>query len=183
MRLLECPIAGVNRISNGLCNDLLVKWEHKLGPCERPFLTESFAFEVDGEPIAVAMSCSIVHGPVAGYRTQQVVELARLASCNKWANRIMIRSWREILAPKYSAWKPLAVVSYSHNALHGGEIYRTDGWRKVTDKAGSTGKGGNWGRRGRGYANEAIHGLKTLWIWEYPEMVQPMTAQTGRAEE
>lgn len=164
--LLDVAIAGVYPITNAEANALLVKWEHKLGPCNRPFRTESFALVVSGEPVAVAMSASIVHGPVAGYSTQEVVELARLASVNKWTNRVMIRLWREILAPSYACWEPQALVSYSHNALHGGEIYRTDGWRKVTDKAGSTGNGGNWARRGKGYPNEAIHGLKTLWVWD-----------------
>lgn len=167
MRLIDMPIAGVYPINNTDANELLVKWGHKLGPCVRPFRTESFALEVCGEPVAVAMSCSIVHGPVAGYQTQEVVELARLCANGRHWNRVMIRLWREVCAPIYECWKPKAVVSYSHNALHGGEIYRTDGWRKVTGKAGSTGSGGNWGRRGKGYANEAIHGLKTLWIFEY----------------
>lgn len=76
-RLIECPIVGLNRIDNREANRLLVEWGHKLGPCNRPFLTESFALEVNGEPVAVAMSCSIVHGPVAGYTTQEVVEFER----------------------------------------------------------------------------------------------------------
>ncbi len=166
-RLLECPILGLNRISNELANECLVKWDHKLGPCNRPFLTESFAIEKEGEPIAVAMSCSIVHGPVAGYSVKEVVELARLCSSTPYLNRVMLRLWREYCAPNYGAWRPKAVVSYSHNGLHSGDIYRFDGWGKVTDKAGSTGKGGNWGRRGKGYANQVIHGRKTLWIYEY----------------
>jgi len=169
MRLLDVPMAGLYPIPTEQANDLLIRWEHKLGPCRRPFRTESFALEVSGELVAVAMSCSIVHGPVAGYKTQEVVELARLCASNKHWNRVMIRLWREVCAPGYECWRPRAAVSYSHNALHGGEIYRTDGWKKVSSAAGSTGKGGNWGRRGRGYANEAIHGLKSLWIWEYPQ--------------
>ncbi len=166
-RLMDVYMVGVMPISNKECNRLLVKWEHKLGPCVRPFRSESFALFVAGEPVACAMTCSIVHGPVAGYTTQECVELARLAASNKWANRVMIRLWREVCAPRYDCWVPHAAVSYSHNALHGGNIYRTDGWEKVTDKAGSTGKGGNWNRRGKGYANETIHGLKTLWVWRY----------------
>lgn len=167
-RLLEFPIAGLVPITNESANDLLVKWEHRLGPCNRPFRTESFALEVDGIPVAVAMTCSIVHGPVAGYQLHQVVELARLASSTRWANRVMLRLWREVCAPRYKCWKPLAAVSYSHNALHGGNTYRLDGWTKVKDDCGTDGSGGNWGRRRAGYANKALHGKKTLWVWEYP---------------
>lgn len=167
--LFQCPIARLEPIPNKDANKLLVDWEHKLGPCYRPFRTESFAFFIREEPVAVAMSCSIVHGPIEGYTTENLVELARLASSNKWSNRIMIRGWRELFAPLYAGWKIKAAVSYSHNALHGGNTYRTDGWRKVCDKRGTDGKGGNWGRRGKGYKNTALHGKKTLWIWEYTE--------------
>ena len=169
MRLIECPIAGVNKIEVGRANELLCRWGHKLGPINRPFLMEAFALEVEGEPVAVAVSASIVHGPVAGYVTQEVVELARLAASNSWANRVMLRLWREVCAPRYAAWTPKAAVSYSHNTLHSGDLYRFDGWVKVSDRKGSTGNGGNWGRRGKGYANETIHGLKTLWVYEYVE--------------
>lgn len=169
-RLLELPVVGVSPIANHEANRLLVAWGHKLGPCNRPFRTQSWALEVDGEPVAVAMTCSIVNGPVAGYGRGEVVELARLASSNNWANRVMLRLWREVLAHRWGLWPVKAAVSYSHNALHGGNSYRTDGWRKVSDKCGTTGKGGNWGRRGSGYQNQALHGFKSLWVWEYPEV-------------
>jgi hypothetical protein len=166
--LFDIPMCGIYPISNSEANGLLAKFEHKLGPCERPFRTESFALKLNGEPIAVAMTCSIVHGPVAGFQINEVVELARLASSTSWANRVMIRLWREICAPNYKCWTPKAAVSYSHNGLHSGSIYRTDGWEKVSENCGSDGKGGNWGRRGKGYANPTIHGKKTLWVWRYP---------------
>jgi hypothetical protein len=168
-RLFEFPMAGLVPISNQSANELLVAWGHKLGPCNRPFRTESYAFEVDSTPVAIAMTCSIVHGPVAGYQVNEVVELARLASCNGWANRIMLRLWRELCAPRYACWQPKAAISYSHNGFHTGDVYRFDGWKKVKENAGSTGKGGNWKRRGKGYANEVIHGMKTLWIYEYSQ--------------
>ena len=130
MRLLDVPLSGLYPIDNQEANRLLVEWNHKLGPCNRPFKTESYALEVNGEPVAVAMTCSIIHGPVAGYDLKQVVELARLAASNNWANRVMIRLWREVCAPKWTCWPVQAAVSYSHNALHGGSTYRTDGWTR-----------------------------------------------------
>src|SRR5580698_7514417 len=107
------PLVSLSAIPNDEANALLVRWNHKLGPCRRPFRTESFALILEEQPIAVAMSCSIVHGPVAGYTTQEVVELARLCAENSWANRVMLRLWREVCAPRYKCWKPKAVVSYS----------------------------------------------------------------------
>lgn len=169
-KLFELPLAACYPVDNGIANELLVKWEHKLGPVNRPFRTESFVLEVAGEPVAVAMTGSIVHGPVAGYTTQECVELIRLASANSWANRVMIRLWREVCAPSWKCWPVKSAVSYSHNALHGGSTYRTDGWEKISEKCGTNGKGGNWGRRGEGYQNKALHGYKTLWVWRYPEV-------------
>jgi hypothetical protein len=154
-------------ISNAEANELLARWGHRLGPCNRPFRTESFVLRHNDVPVSVAMSCSIVHGPVDGLQVNEVVELARLASNNPWANRVMLRLWREICAPAYRPWVPKAAVSYSHNALHKGSLYRADGWVKVRGDCGTTGKGGNWGRRGEGYENTALHGLKSLWIWRY----------------
>lgn len=168
-RLLDIPMAGLYTCDNDQANRLLVEWGHKLGPCNRPFRTESFCLEVSGEPVAVAMTCSLVHGPVGGLQVNQVVELARLAASNSWANRVMLRLWREVCAPGWNLWPVLAAVSYSHNALHGGNTYRLDGWEKVRDDCGTTGKGGNWGRRGQGYQNEALHGRKTLWMWRYAQ--------------
>jgi antitoxin VapB len=166
------PICGFYPITNDHANELLVKWKHKLGPCNRPFRMEVFALVVNDEPVSVAISASIVHGPVYGYQVHEVLELARLASSNGWANRVMLRVWRECLAPTYKSWKPKAVVSYSHNALHSGDIYRFDGWKKVKDDCGTDGKGGNWGRRGEGYENVALHGKKSLWVYEYPQEVR-----------
>lgn len=170
--LISVPVVGLFPISNDECNRWLTEWGHKLGPCNRPFRSESWALELDGIPVAVAMTCSIVHGPAAGFQTNECVELARLAASNPWANRVMLRLWREVCARKWQGgWAPKAVVSYSHNGLHKGSLYRTDGWTKVKDNAGSTGNGGNWGRRSKGYANPVVHGLKTLWVYKYPNKV------------
>lgn len=166
--LMCVPVVALVPISNDECNRWLIEWGHQLGPCSRPFRSESWALEMDGAPISVAMTCSIIHGPAAGYETKECVELARLASANPWANRVMLRLWREVCAPAWGGgWEVKAVVSYSHNALHKGSLYRADGWTKVKENAGSTGKGGNWSRRNRGYENEALIGYKTLWVWEY----------------
>lgn len=161
------PIAGVYPIGMGEANRLLDLWEHRLGPIERPFRGEGFALLLDRRPIAVAVSTSIVNGPVAGYGRQEVVELGRLCAepGNTWANRVLLRLWREVCAPRWKCWPVKAAISYSHNATQRGDIYRTDGWRRVNSDAGSRG-GGTWGRaRNQG---AAVYGKKSLWIWVYP---------------
>lgn len=163
-RLIDLPMAGVFPIPIEEANALLIEWQHKLGPCNRPFRQEAFALEVDSKPVAIAISASIVNGPVAGYERGEVVELARLAASAPWANRLMLRLWREVCAPRWDCWPVKAAVSYSHNGMHTGDLYRFDGWRKVRDDAGSSG-GGSWSRQR--YATDAVHGRKSLWIWEY----------------
>lgn len=145
-------------------NALVVEYGHNLGPCERPFRSEGWALDVMGEPIAVAITASIVSSTAAGYRCQEVVELARLASKERWANRVMLRLWREVAAQRYLAWTPIAAVAYSQNDRHEGRLYRFDGWEKVSDQAGSSG-GGTWTKK-RTAADE-VHGKKTLWVWRY----------------
>jgi hypothetical protein len=145
-------------------NALLVHWEHKLGECHRPFRTESWLFLVDGVPTAVAISASTVSATVAGYRRQEVVELARICASERWANRLMLRWWREVGARRWECWPVRAAVSYHLEAHHTGDLYRFDGWTKVKEGCGSRG-GGTWSReRGDG---DPSAGAKTLWLWTY----------------
>lgn len=163
-RLFDAPAAGLYPLSVPAANELLTAWGHKLGPCERPFHSEAFAFELHGEPIAVAISASIVGVTAAGYPREQVVELARQAARERWANRVMIRLWREICAPAWPCWPVWAAVSYSKNSTHSGDLYRFDGWRKVREDCGSSG-GGTWSSP----TPEARSGSKTLWCFDYPQ--------------
>lgn len=128
---------------------------------------QAFALELDGEPVSVAVSASIVSDTVGGLRRTEVVECARLCSepTKRWANRLMIRLWREVCGPRWPDWEPVAAVSYSQNAHHPGDLYRFDGWHKLTDKAGTSSGGGAWTRKR--YATDAVMGPKSLWLWPY----------------
>lgn len=156
--------------SLSVANRLLVEWGHNLGPVHRPFRSEPWVFLVDGQPMSVAVSASIVSNTLTDdegrvlYRRGQVVELARLASAQRWASRLMLRWWREVAARRWECWPIEAAVSYSQNARHPGNLYRFDGWRKVRTNCGSTG-GGAWSRPR--YATDAHRGAKTLWLYEY----------------
>lgn len=179
-RLASIPIVGLVPVSMDEANALLVEFGHYLGPCERPFRSEGWALDLLGEPIAVAVTASIVSPGVSvwdrdengelvvveRFERREVVELARLASRERWATRVMLRLWREATAPRYLPWKPGAAVAYSQNSRHDGTLYRFDGWQKITDRAGSSG-GGGWSRKR--HASDAVHGAKTLWLWRYEE--------------
>lgn len=183
-RLFDAPLAGVYPVDLREANELLERFEHRLGPVRRPYRSEAFALEAGGRPVAVAVSASVVGSPVAsafvrdgeqivpfadrpqGFDRQEVVELARLAASERWANRVMLRIWREICAPAWQGWAVLAAVSYSQNSRHSGDLYRFDGWRRIREDAGSPG-GGSWSSI-RDPA-DAVAGSKSLWIWRYQE--------------
>lgn len=172
-RLFDAPLAGVYPVTMAEANALLVAWKHKLGPCERPFGQEGYVLEAKGVPVAVAVSASIVNGPVRNedssisYERDQVVELARLAAANPWANRVMLRLYREVCAQLWPHWSVEAIVSYRHRGLHKTEdnLYRFDGWSLWrSGVAGSRGSG-TWTKTRD--ADAAVVGKKDLWGWEF----------------
>jgi hypothetical protein len=175
------PLGVVAQIDLRVANDLLVRWGHRLGACRRPFGQQAFALAAAGEPVAVAVSASIVSTTVASFRRDQVVELARLCSApgKAWASRVMLRLWRELGAPRWPYWMVEAAVSYSQNAHHRGDLYRFDGWERVTDRAGMTGGGGAWTRPR--YAVDAAHGAKTLWVWRFDVQSVQRVTKPGEA--
>ena len=165
--LFSVPMLAVEPTTIDTANDLLVRWGHRLGGVNRPFRQEAYVLLVGGEPLSVATSASIIHGPVAGYTLHEVVELTRLATAPgaNWATRIMLRTWREVCAPAWDCWPVKAAVSYCQDAHHsGGAIYRTDGWTRAADSVGSKG-GGQWSRPRP--VDDPRLGRKSLWLWRY----------------
>lgn len=166
--LLTAPVAGLVPVDPAVANELLIRWGHDLGPCNRPFGMEGWTFDIDGVPVSVAVSASIVSDVVempdgSRLRCGQVVELARLCSdpANRWATRPMLRLWREVAAPRWSYWPVEALVSYS-TRRHQGDLYRWDGWTLVKATAGSSG-GGSWSKPRT--AGHAAAGSKRLWVY------------------
>jgi hypothetical protein len=176
------PVAGFSVVPLASANRLVAAWGHELGPITRPFGAQSWVLDIDGEPVSVAVSVSTVSEHVAWTETRtegegddteviverrtmhrgQLVELGRLCSREPWANRVTLRLWREVAAPRWPYWTPTMAVSYSLNSRHDGQLYRFDGWTKAADDCGSSG-GGAWSRKR--YATDAVHGRKTLWLW------------------
>lgn len=154
-QLISLPLAGLTPIGIDDANRLLVdQWQHKLGACERPFRQEAYALFVDDRPVGVVISASTVSDTVAGerdgqrveWRRDEVVELARLAG-EPWCSRVLIRLWREVCAQRWDCWPVKAAVSYSHNAMHRGDLYRFDGWTRIRSDAGKSSGGGTWSRK------------------------------------
>lgn len=164
------PAVAVEPIDIAAANYLLSEWGHYLGPCNRPFGQQAFALHTDGNPISVAVSASMVSkhasdddGNVVATRGE-TVELARLCSSERWATRVMVRLWREVLAQTWPHWPVSKAIAYHQNDRHTGDVYRFDGWEKVNSNCGSSG-GGAWSRKR--YAADAAYGKKSLWLWRY----------------
>lgn len=166
---LNVPVAGLHLVDLDYANALITRWDHNLGPVHRPFGSQAWTLDVDGQPIAVAVSASLVSATVSAldgttWQRGEAVELARQCAAERWANRVMIRLWREVAAHRWPYWPVKVAVSYSQNNRHDGDLYRFDGWERASDQCGSMG-GGAWSRPR--YATDAVVGKKTCWLWRY----------------
>lgn len=141
--LVPGAVAGLEPIPLADANSLLAAWGHYLGAVHRPFGSDAWALQIDSRPVSVAVSASAVSATVAGYQRGEVVELARLCSApeSRAFTRPMLRLWREVAAQRWPYWPVRAAVAYSQTRRHEGDLYRWDGWRLVTESAGSTGGG------------------------------------------
>lgn len=164
-------LVRVDPIDRRECNDLLTKWEHPLGPCDRPFGQDHWLFICAGRPVALAVSASIVSPTLRDVTDttrlrREIVELARIARHpdERWSLRVMLRIWREVLAAEWEHWSASLLASY---ALPGysGDLYRFDGWTRVREvKPASPGAGSTWAKASK--ADAVGDGRKTLWTWE-----------------
>jgi hypothetical protein len=160
------PAFGMEPCDDELADALLIRWDHPLGPCNRPFGRQDWLMTIDGEPVALATSASTVSKTVAGFERGQVVELARIARHpdHPFVLRVALRLWRAYLAERWPYWPVAAAVSY---AIPGtpGDIYRFDGWERVGVTRPSGGSG-TW-TRARPRVNDISDGKKTLWRYQY----------------
>lgn len=170
--LLGTAPAAFDSIELAEANALLVAWQHRLGPLARPFGMLAYALLLDGRPVSVAISASTISATVrdgAGrqYRRGQLVELARLCAAPgySWANRVMLRVWREVFGPRWPYWPPELAVSYSQNAHHRGGLYRFDGWERASERCGDWRGRSTWSARRE--PGHPAAGPKTLWLWRY----------------
>lgn len=159
VQLALWPVLTLSEVPLRQANALLRRWHHDRGTLRRPSGSQSWLLAIDDEPVAVAISAFPVSATAAGYDRAELVELARQASANGWANRVMIRLWREVCAPRWRYATPAAAISYS-DERHTGDLYRFDGWELAADGCRSGG-GGSWSRA------QAPGDRKRLWLWRY----------------
>lgn len=179
-RARETPVF-FEEISKTQANDLITRWGHPLGPYSRPFGYRAWGLAIDGTAAAVAVSGSTVGATSAGYKRNQVVDLARIARNPDHPGilRILLRLWRDYLAPRWDTWDlPVqAAVSY---ALPGkeGNLYRFDGW-KFHGYCKPWSGGATWSAPSK--ANQMADGVKRLYVYEYPSLTRDVHAMLGAA--
>ena len=142
-----------------LANSKLEEWGHKMGTCNRPMgiLVAHGLFHFN-DLIALTVTADLVRETCAGLHRHEAIELARLIANRPHINRVMLRLWREFVFPYFQ--KPWA-VSYQDEALHNGNIYRFDGWKKLAEHQ-SSGTDQRSQRKGR---------VKT--VWGYSNLCAP----------
>jgi hypothetical protein len=160
------PMASFDLISNELADQCLKTWGHWLEGCNRPFGRQSFGLTIHGELLCVAVSASTVNALCGGYPRNEIVELARLCSHPEHTEltRIGLRLWRVIAPGCWSRqyWPVRALVSYSNNKRHKGDIYRFDGWQKIKEVP-----GGQTGTNAT-YSRKKTYEAKTIWAFDLP---------------
>lgn len=149
-------------------NDLLTRWEHRMGPVRRPMESEICHVLVsDGSAVAVTVTSSLIRERVGGglphLNRLNSVELARLCAARPGLCRVAIRLWREFVFPKLGA---RYAISYQDADLHNGATYRFDGWGR-SPRIAHSGTDTRSGRPGRD---------KWVWVW-------PKEGALARAEE
>lgn len=149
------PDVTFRPIDRDTLNQRLVAWGHKMGPVRRPTGGWSHALLIDGEPVAVVATDTLIRPRVAGLTRHEAVELSRLCAARPDLCRVALRLWRSFVFPALRgecgfAW----ALSYQDAALHSGNLYRFDGWvRLATSRSGTDPRSGRKGRR------------KIIWGW------------------
>lgn len=152
------PIAALVTIELAEANQLLIAWQHKMGPVCRPNGYErSQVLLHNGDPVAVTVTSSLVRQNVGGrpdLTRENTIELSRLCAARPSLCRVMLRLWREMVFP---ALGYTYAISYQDADLHTGNTYRFDGWQRVAYS--HSGTDTRSGRKGRN---------KWIWLWELP---------------
>lgn len=150
------PVATLERIEVAEANRLLARWGHHMGPMNRPAFQPHIAHALfqSGEPVAITIAAGLVRDHIAGWPQidrSVAIELARLCAARPGLCRVMLRMWREFVLPDF---QQSIAISFQCRALHTGDTYRFDGWRRIGTSSSGTDK--RTGRKGRN---------KAIWAW------------------
>jgi hypothetical protein len=152
------PMVSFDSIARKEANELLVQWQHKMGPIDRGN-TEGWCHCLFYEGIPQGVTCAstlireCVGGGLSMLTRDNTVELSRLCAIAPSLCRVVLRLWREFVFPTLGY---RYAISYQDAHLHNGNIYRFDGWLRAGYS--HSGTDTRSGRKGR---------AKWIWIWPH----------------
>ena len=163
------PLVWFDRIDRREANQLLIEWQHKMGPIKRQVDSEvCHVLIASGAPVALTAASTLIRENVGGglghLTRENTIELSRLCASRSGLCRIALRIWREFVFPGLGF--PSA-ISYQDADLHSGATYRFDGWQRVGFSHSGTGHQPPEVRSGRAAAGERKKG-RDKWIWRWP---------------
>lgn len=153
------PIASFSSMDIDEANELLVLWNHRMGPICRPQFQPDIAHALyhGDRPVALTVTSQMITSHAAreaSYLTRDnTIELSRLCACRPGLCRVALRLWREFV---FSEMSHEFAMSYQDADIHSGNIYRFDGWQRIAFSP----KGGRDRRSGAEGRNK--------WIWQWP---------------
>lgn len=158
--MLFAPLISFDAIERDALNDCLVRWDHKMGPLERPMfgVSGNYGLRHADTLVAVIAHDSLITAETCELSRKDSFELSRVCAVRPGLCRVVLRLWREFVFPRVcEAGRYNWVISYQDRVAHKGDIYRLDGWVRHGNTSSGTdtrAKGGI--RRGR---------KKTVWGW------------------
>lgn len=131
-------------------NAALERWGHKMGPIRRPMgLQEAHGLTIGSELVGVTVTADLICQRVASLGRDEAVELARVCAVQRDVCRVLVRLWRLAVLPCIARHRGRALtgLSYQDAILHGGDLYRFDGWTAVArSRSGTDPRSGRKGR-------------------------------------
>lgn len=140
-------------------NRCLTEWGHKMGPCRRGATSRgggSFAHGLcrDHKLIGVVVTSELIRPTITDnpqLNRENTIELARVCASRKDVCRVLLRLWRLFV---FDELPHAFALSYQDAALHSGDLYRFDGWKRVArSRSGTDQRSGLKGRD------------KYIWLW------------------
>ena len=150
MQLFD-PLISFDPIGLEELNWCLEQWGHRMGALNRPTPTRAHGLRHNGRLVAVTATDHLMAAAVKGLARSDAIELSRVCAERPDLCRVAVRLWREFVFPTTGrAW----AISYQDAVIHGGNLYRFDGWVRLGFS--HSGKDTRTGRPGRD---------KYVWAW------------------
>lgn len=149
--MLIDPLISFDSIGREELNWCLEKWGHRMGAMNRPTPGLAHGLRHNGRLVAVTSTDHLMAAAVKGLSRSDAIELSRVCAERPDLCRVAVRLWREFVFPAMGrAW----AISYQDAVIHGGNLYRFDGWVRLGFSR--SGKDTRSGRPGR---------AKYVWAW------------------